>query len=466
VLVVDDEAPLREELAALLRDSGFLLRTAGSAEDALAQLAIAPDIAVVLTDIRMPGLSGIALAEQILAVRAPGRAVEVVLLTAKASLDDATRAMRAGAFDLLLKSRGLDTVAATVGRALERALERRSAELAAEQERIALQALHAAAPIGLGLVGHGLRLDRANAALVELLGIAEGADLQCLWEAVPAAREALETPLRAILAGADAPAGNIRLEFRTRPGTAGGVRRVINLHVYAVPAADGSGNVFAAGLACLDVTAETMLLLELDHRVKNAYASFLGLMQATARSASGDPARETAKEEMAKDLGQRVAALARAHDLVRPSITGAQRPGSPRGGELAALARVILVAHGGGPGGRIAIRGPAVTVGPRTAPGLALVLHELATNALKHGALSVERGSVALTWTVEAGIVRLEWAEAGGPRVTGPPAQPGFGSRLLRQADLGALRQGVALDWSDPLGLHARLALPVAALAT
>jgi FixJ family two-component response regulator len=299
VLVVEDDAPLRQELALGLAESGFLLRSAGSAEDALAQLAIAPDIAVVLTDIRMPGLSGIALAEQIMAARLPGRAVEVVLLTGEASRDEVAQAMRAGAFDLLLKGGRLDDIVAVLRRAMARALERRSAALAAEQERIALQALYSAAPIGLGLVGHGLRLDRANPALVELLGLPEGAALRDLWEVMPAAREALEAPLRRILAGGDLPAGTIRLEFEAKDAGGSVMRRVLNLHVYPVAAADGSGEVFAAGLACLDVTAETILLRELDHRVKNAYASFLGLVRATARTSANQ-----AVPDMAKDLGQ------------------------------------------------------------------------------------------------------------------------------------------------------------------
>ena len=292
-----------------------------------------------------------------------------------------------------------------------------------------------------------------------------------LWEAMPAAREALEAPLLRILAGGDAPAGTIRLEFEEGKDVGSAARRVLNLHVYPVPAADGSGDVFAAGLACLDVTAETMLLRELDHRVKNAYASFLGLVRATARTTAGEAARE-----MAKDLGQRVAALSQAHDLVRPSVTGALRLGQPKGVELAALARLILAAHvsgdsasgphGAGPGGRILVRGPVATVGPKTAPGLALVLQELATNALKHGALSSGQGSVTLEWVIDGAMLRLEWSEAGGPPVAGPPARAGFGTRLLRQADLGALRQGVALDWSDPRGLRARLVLPLEALAT
>ena len=460
ILVVEDEPQLLAELAAGLADAGFLVRTAGDAEDALAQLAVTLDIAVVLTDIRMPGLSGIALAEQILGVPVPGRAVEVVLLTGHASLDDATSAIRVGAFDILLKGMPLESLATVVERALARAMERRSAALVAEQERIALQALYAAAPIGLGLVGRDLRLDRANPALIKMLGLPEGANLSELWQALPTARVALEAPLRRILADGDAPAGGIRLEFRDVAGPALGAIRVLNLHVYVVPDADASGKVFAAGLACQDVTAETTLVRELDHRVKNAFASCLGLIQVAARMAGGAETRE-----LANDLAHRVAALSRAHDLVRPQITGASRLGLPKGVDLAALARLILAAHMSGTPERITLRGPPTIIGPQTAPGMAMLLHELATNALKHGALSAEGGTVILAWAIDGPILRLEWTEAGGPPLAGPPARSGFGSRLLRQPDLGALRQGVVLDWAGSAGLHARLTAPVADLA-
>ena len=234
----------------------------------------------------MPGLSGIALAEQIMAARVPGRAVEVVLLTGEASRDEVAQAMRAGAFDLLLKGGRLDDIVAVLRRAMARALERRSAALAAEQERIALQALYSAAPIGLGLVGHGLRLDRANPALVELLGLPEGAALHDLWG--PCRRRARRSRSRcgASWPAATCPPAPSGSNSRRRTAAAAIMRRVLNLHVYPVAAADGSGEVFAAGLACLDVTAETILLRELDHRVKNAYASFLGLVRATARTSA------------------------------------------------------------------------------------------------------------------------------------------------------------------------------------
>jgi two-component sensor histidine kinase len=361
---------------------------------------------------------------------------------------------------MLFKFMPGEKIAAVVARALARALERRSAANLAEQERIALQSLYAAAPIGLGLIGRDLRIDRANPALVRLLRLAEGAGIGTLWETLPAAREALEAPLLRILAGGDAPASGVRLEFRDLSAPAAEAHRVLNLRLYGVPDADGSGQAFAAGLVCQDVTAETTLVRELDHRVKNAFASCLGLVQVAARTAT-----EPETRAMAKDLGQRINALSRAHDLVRPQISGASRLGLPQRVEFVALARLILAAHMSEAPQRITLRGPPTMIGPQTAPGMALLLHELATNALKYGALSLAGGVVVLEWVIDGPLFRLEWSEAGGPPVSGPPARSGFGSRLLRQPDLGALRRGAVMDWGDPAGLRARLAVPVADLA-
>ena len=90
-----------------------------------------------------------------------------------------------------------------------------------------------------------------------------------------------------------------------------------------------------------------------------------------------------------------------------------------------------------------------------------LALHELATNAAKHGALSREEGRVSVTWrTITAeGTPRLEieWVETGGPPVAGRPAARGFGSRLLAQVLGGRLGGGTTLDWR-PEGLRARIA--------
>jgi two-component sensor histidine kinase len=96
---------------------------------------------------------------------------------------------------------------------------------------------------------------------------------------------------------------------------------------------------------------------------------------------------------------------------------------------------------------------------------VAMLLHELATNAAKHGALSAPEGRISLAWSREAEALRLVWRERGGPALAGPPSRSGFGSRLLVSLAERQLGGSVALEWSDPAGLTATLVLPARHLA-
>jgi two-component sensor histidine kinase len=92
-------------------------------------------------------------------------------------------------------------------------------------------------------------------------------------------------------------------------------------------------------------------------------------------------------------------------------------------------------------GGRVRVAGPEIRVSPRAALALSMALQELATNAVKYGALSNEVGTVDLSWRFESGadpIMHLVWREAGGPPVL-PPARHGFGSRLIERSLAGDL---------------------------
>jgi two-component sensor histidine kinase len=107
------------------------------------------------------------------------------------------------------------------------------------------------------------------------------------------------------------------------------------------------------------------------------------------------------------------------------------------------------------------VAGPALPIGEKSTNAVALIFHELATNAAKYGALSTEQGKVAIGWTANEKDIRLDWMEAGGPQ-TQPPVSTGFGSRLI-----GATVQGIGgeieYEWK-PDGLQAHVRLPVAAL--
>ena len=109
--------------------------------------------------------------------------------------------------------------------------------------------------------------------------------------------------------------------------------------------------------------------------------------------------------------------------------------------------------------GRIRIEGETVSLSPARAQALGLCLHELATNAAKHGALSRPEGKVTVKWRCEDEVLTLHWTERGGPKVTAP-SRTGFGATLLSRSLGGPLGGEVALDW-DEAGLTAELRLPL-----
>lgn len=151
---------------------------------------------------------------------------------------------------------------------------------------------------------------------------------------------------------------------------------------------------------------------ELGHRLKNTLAMVQAIASQTLRDHSEKPALAA--------FNERLAALGHAHDvLLRRDWTGAS---------LAEVVRASVEPHDAG--GHVAIDGPDLRIGSRTAVALSLMLHELATNAIKYGALSVSEGSVRLGWRIEADTLHFHWHENGGP-----PAKPtdhkGFGTRLI-----------------------------------
>ena len=107
------------------------------------------------------------------------------------------------------------------------------------------------------------------------------------------------------------------------------------------------------------------------------------------------------------------------------------------------------------------LRGPALSVGERATNSLALLFHELATNAAKYGALSVDQGTVEIDWDTDEKDICLRWREAGGP-VTTPPDKQGYGTRLVNFT-MQQLGGKIDYDWL-PEGLAARMQLPISSL--
>jgi two-component sensor histidine kinase len=206
---------------------------------------------------------------------------------------------------------------------------------------------------------------------------------------------------------------------------------------------EGLHNGKASGIF-LDVTgrkqaeeSNELLAGEMSHRVKNLLAIAAGLTTITSRSTK-------TVREMATELTDRLAALGRAHDLVRP-LPGHQG----RAALLGDVFSVVLAPYDNTDAfsSRIRVAVPRMGVGERAATTIALVIHELATNSLKYGALSSAAGHLDISGTSTEDEVCIVWTERGGP-VLERRADEGYGSKLLHSV-ASQLGGTVNTDWSD-----------------
>lgn len=201
-----------------------------------------------------------------------------------------------------------------------------------------------------------------------------------------------------------------------------------------------------------DVTArkeaderQKLLMDELNHRVKNTLA--------TVQSLAAQTARGNSPEQFRHAFEGRLIALSHAHDqLTRRHWTSA---------DLRAIVSAATLPYGGPD--RITIEGDDVTVRPRVALTLAMVFHELSTNAVKYGALSVPAGRTDVSWRIvhapsQPPLLWIEWRERGGPQVA-PPTRQGFGSRFI-EGSIAAELQGVARLHFDAAGLRCTMEMP------
>ena len=182
-----------------------------------------------------------------------------------------------------------------------------------------------------------------------------------------------------------------------------------------------------------------LLAGEMSHRVKNLLAIASGLTAITSRSAK-------TTSDMARELTHRLTALGRAHDLVRPL------PGQEgKAALLGDLISVLLAPYDdmGAFSGRVRVSVPRMGVGEAAATTLALVIHELATNSLKYGALSSATGTLDVSCALHDSEVVVVWTERGGPPVVAPTGTGGFGSRLVQRGMAAQLGGSIAADWQE-----------------
>jgi PAS domain S-box-containing protein len=232
---------------------------------------------------------------------------------------------------------------------------------------------------------------------------------------------------------------------------------LINISLTISPVHSANGTIIGASKIARDITerkrleeARRALSLEINHRTKNLLAVVEAVVRQTA--AHGSP------DDFVRRISQRLRALAANQDLLVE--------GSWRGAEMGAVVRAQLAHIDELIGSRVRLEGDLVVLTPAAAQALGMAFHELATNALRYGALSGEQGEVCIAWRIEAVAEEPElivsWEESGGPTVAAPgPA--GFGTTIIERITGQALGGVVGMSYA-PTGLVWELRAPAAPL--
>jgi PAS domain S-box-containing protein len=319
----------------------------------------------------------------------------------------------------------------------------RAAEQAARESERRFRLVADDAPVMLWMCDETGKMLYLNRRLREFWGVGEEMEaFDWAMTPVPDDRLALRTIFRAAMARIKA------FESEGRYPRADG--EVRTLFTRAVPRIEPDGRFVGMVGVNVDVTEvrrseghQKLLINELNHRVKNTLATVQSVVRQTVRG-------EASPAELRTTLTSRLLALSAAHDVL-----------TKENWEGAGLREVVdqAIRHyepAGAP--RFIVSGAPVRLPPKTALAMSMALHELATNAVKHGALSCETGRVEISWSTDAAgspILMLDWREVGGPPVA-KPVSAGFGSRLLRQGMAIELGWPAELDFA-PEGLTATL---------
>jgi two-component sensor histidine kinase len=334
---------------------------------------------------------------------------------------------------------------------LLRTLEAEEVNRALLEETQGLRDLFMQAPGFMAVLsGPELRFALANKAYLQLIGhrqvIGKPVD-----EALPEVRsQGFTELLKDVLRKNEPFIGQAVSVFLQREPDAPLEERFVDF-IYQ-PIVNAAGEAWGVFVEGSDVTPrvlaeaqQKLLLDELNHRVKNTLATVQAIAAQTLRTNPEPSAfRET--------FEARLLALSATHDLLTAT--------SWRSADLRDVARLEFRPYDPD---RYVLDGPEVSLSPSEALALGLLFHELATNAVKYGALSSPTGCVEVRWSVDAGLLTLMWRERGGPPVK-PPTRRGFGSRLIERSLRGDMRGEAVLDFA-PDGLLCRVRLPLSGAA-
>lgn len=464
ILLVDDQPAKLLAYEVILKELDENLLKASSAREALEHL-LKTDVAVVLVDVCMPELDGFELAAMIREHPRFQRTAIIFISAVQFTDIDRLRGYQMGAVDyvpvpvvpevlrakvkifseLYRKTRDLEAL----NQQLERRVRERTQELETSTARLMDSERRRTLALAAGKMGSWdydavKREFRADEGHYHIFGMEPGEikpTPEALrtsvhpddWEALYAAYETLESE-----------GGTQQAEFRvlTPDGRTN--------WVLATAAADLSpdGRLIRISGVTLDITerklneqTQVLLAREVDHRARNALAVVQSIVRLT-RSA-------TTQGYMSAVEG-RISALARAHGLLSQSRW--------QGADLARLVHEEIAPYKLSSRAPLAITGGSVSLAPATAQTVALVLHELATNAAKYGALSSESGRLSVDWRSEGDEIILRWSETGLSNIVAPTSQ-GFGTTVIRASVQDQLRGTLSFEWR-PEGLLCTVRIP------
>ena len=440
VLVADDNSDMRDYLRRLLRNY-CEVETVADGQAALEAIRRRrPEL--VITDVMMPRLDGFGLLR---AIRDDPelKSIQVIMLSARAGEESRIESLAAGADDFLVKPFSRREVIARVDGNLKLARVRADAsrELRAREERFRMLADNmdqlAWTCDSLG------EATWYNRRWLEYTGLSFEEMKDWGWKRVQHP-DHIDRVIASVTHARET--GQIWEETFPLRGADGVYRWFLSR---AVPVRDAAGKIIQWFGTNTDITeqrraeeAQRMLTGELSHRVKNMLATVQAIATQTLRHNS-DPVNFVAS------FGGRIQSMARVHSMLSSADW--------QGADLREIIRDQLLL-GAVDGSRVTSWGPMVRLEPQMAPQVAMMLHELGTNSIKYGALSTPDGTVRIVWSVNEDLLRLQWIEHGGPRVTAP-VRRGFGTRLIQQssksaggsANMSIEADGVQWDISLPL---------------
>jgi PAS domain S-box-containing protein len=443
ILLADDNADMRAYISRLLA-SKFEVQAVTDGQAAIEAIRErAPDL--VLADVMMPRLDGLCLVREVRSNPALAD-LPVMLLSARADEQARLEGLNAGADDYLVKPFNAHELIARVGANLRLAKMRHEATRNLQYRTAQFETLLNQAPLGVYLVDSAFRIREINPTALPVFGDIPGGIIgrnldeiiHILWEK-KYADEIVEIFQHTLKTG-ESYATSHRAEMRADRG----VIEHYEWRVDRITLPDGS---FGAVCYFRDIAAQVeaentrqLLVLELNHRVKNTLASVQAIAQQTMRSTK-EP------DEFTRRFFGRIQSLARVHALLTDSTW--------RGADLRELIRDQLL-HGPVDEARLTAWGPTVHLQPQMAMHLAVMLHELGTNSMKYGALSVPKGWIAINWTVMADMLNVQWVERGGPIVSAP-SRRGFGTTLIEQS--AKSEGGKAEQLIEPDGLTWKISM-------